>query len=372
MSGLVKPKEYNWKDSNLALFGSDTEKQVKKESAESEPAWKNAGQSVGLQIWRIVKFKVMPWPPQQYGQFFNGDSYIILNTYKPNPDSEELAYDVHFWIGANSSQDEYGTAAYKTVELDTYLDDKPVQHRECEGHESDLFKSYFKSGLTLLEGGADTGFNHVEPEKYTPRLFHFKGTGKNVVVNQIPACKDRLDSSDVFILDLGLTIYQYNGESSSVFEKNKAVNYLGALREQRTGKAVTVEVIDEGSSGLDDSHPFFAALNAEDTCPKQSTEESVSAVPELYRVSDAGGSMDISQVKTGSVSKSDLDTNDVFILDTQKTCFVWVGSGASPNEKKNGFAYAHTHLMSTAAPLRSIAVIKQGQESREFLTAIAA
>jgi len=25
----VKPKTYDWKDSNLALFGSDTEKQVK-------------------------------------------------------------------------------------------------------------------------------------------------------------------------------------------------------------------------------------------------------------------------------------------------------------------------------------------------------
>ena len=40
-------------------------------------------------------------------------------------------------------QDENGTAAYKTVELDTFLDDGPVQHREVMGHESSLFKSYF-------------------------------------------------------------------------------------------------------------------------------------------------------------------------------------------------------------------------------------
>ena len=40
-------------------------------------------------------------------------------------------------------KDEYGTAAYKTVELDTYLDDKAVQHREVQAHESDVFKSYF-------------------------------------------------------------------------------------------------------------------------------------------------------------------------------------------------------------------------------------
>jgi gelsolin len=41
-------------------------------------------------------------------------------------------------------QDEYGTAAYKTVELDTYLNDKAIQHREVQNHESDLFKSYFE------------------------------------------------------------------------------------------------------------------------------------------------------------------------------------------------------------------------------------
>ena len=48
-------------------------------------------------------------------------------------------------------QDEYGTAAYKTVELDTYKDDVPVQHREVQGHESELFKSYFEN-ITYVYG----------------------------------------------------------------------------------------------------------------------------------------------------------------------------------------------------------------------------
>ena len=56
--------------------------QVKKDSALTEAAWNGAGQEVGLQIWRINKFKVEHWDKAQYGDFYNGDSYIVLNTYK--------------------------------------------------------------------------------------------------------------------------------------------------------------------------------------------------------------------------------------------------------------------------------------------------
>ena len=34
-----------------------------------------------------IYIQVKSWPKNQYGQFFNGDSYIILNTYKEE-DSE--------------------------------------------------------------------------------------------------------------------------------------------------------------------------------------------------------------------------------------------------------------------------------------------
>jgi hypothetical protein len=41
-----------------------------------------------------------------------------VQTYTVKPDSDDLAFDLHFWLGQNTSIDEAGTAAYKTVELD--------------------------------------------------------------------------------------------------------------------------------------------------------------------------------------------------------------------------------------------------------------
>ena len=40
--------------------------QVKKESAQTEPAWKGAGQKPGIEIWRIKKFKVIESTQSHY------------------------------------------------------------------------------------------------------------------------------------------------------------------------------------------------------------------------------------------------------------------------------------------------------------------
>ncbi|XP_033644450.1 gelsolin-like protein 2 [Asterias rubens] len=363
--GLVKAKKYDWKDSNLALFGSDTEKSIKKESAQTEAAWKGAGLKPGLQVWRINKFKVEHWPKEDYGSFFNGDSYIILNTYKkPDSKSEELLYDVHFWIGQYSTQDEYGTAAYKTVELDHLLDDKPVQHREVMDYESDLFKTYF-AVITKMEGGADTGFRHVGPKNYTPRLLQFKGAKKNVTLRERPLNKHVLDSSDVFILDLGLKIFQWNGETANKDEKTKAMQHLQKLKGIR-GKA-TSQVLESARVGPD--HQFMKAL-ADDPLDEEDFAVGVdNSKPALFRLKNTD-KLYFTKEAEGTLPKSKLDSSDVFILDNTKELYVWVGKGADTTEKRNAFSYAHKYLQDTPHPFIPITCLNEGHEKPEFFKAL--
>lgn len=36
-----------------------------------------------------------------------------------------------------------------------------------------------------MSGGAESGFRHVKPEEYKPRLLHFCGTRKNIEVKEV-------------------------------------------------------------------------------------------------------------------------------------------------------------------------------------------
>ncbi|XP_048584453.1 gelsolin-like protein 1 [Nematostella vectensis] len=362
MSGLVKAKKYDWKDSNLALFGSDLEKNVKKESAEGEPAWEGAGKEVGVQVWRIVKFKVTHWPKQDYGHFYNGDSYIVLNTYKKDPSSEELSYDVHFWIGRFSSQDEYGTAAYKTVELDHFLDDKPVEHREVEGHESTLFKSYFDALITL-KGGAETGFRRVNPEAYKPRLLHFCKKNKKIEVTEKSLKRANMNNGDVFIVDLGLTLYQWNGSRCSPDEKFSAAHFMDIIQSQRAGKPKTKTLDRQTVEYFNDK---LAAVIPEGK-PKKDKKPESKLEKVLSKLSDASGHLVFSEVSRGSaVKRSQLNTNDVFIMDSGDHCYVWSGKGSSVDERRRAMEFAHNYLMKSDSPFLPITCVVEGNETDDF------
>lgn len=202
----------SWKESNLALIGSDLDHKIKQAAAGGEHAWDAIGAEPGVKVWRIEQFKVVAWPEKDYGSFYTGDSYIVLYAYKIE---DKLYRDLYIWIGSESSQDEYGTAAYKMVEADDFLGGSPVQHREVQGHESSKFKKIFGT-LTYWQGGVESGFHHVEPTEEVPNLFRIKGTTAHMSLTQVSVSKSSLSKGDSFILKASSSkVWLWHGENVS-------------------------------------------------------------------------------------------------------------------------------------------------------------
>ena len=57
----------------------------------------------GIQIWRIENMEMVPVPTKSYGNFYEGDCYVLLSIRKTG---SGFSYNIHYWLGKNSSQDE--------------------------------------------------------------------------------------------------------------------------------------------------------------------------------------------------------------------------------------------------------------------------
>ncbi|TQE11751.1 hypothetical protein C1H46_002593 [Malus baccata] len=293
-----------------------------------------------------------------------GDSYIVLQTTQ-NKGGAYL-YDIHFWIGKDTSQDEAGTAAIKTVELDAVLGGRAVQHREIQGHESDKFLSYFKPCIIPLEGGVASGFKKVEEDEFETRLYICKG--KRVVrMKQVPFARSSLNHDDVFILDTENKIFQFNGANSNIQERAKALEVIQFLKEKYHHGTCDVAIVDDGKLDTEsDSGEFWVLMGGFAPIGKKViTEDDV--VPEatpaiLYSITEG-------EVKTveGELSKSLLENNKCYLLDCGSEVFVWVGRVTQVEDRKSASQAAEEFLATQNRPKSTrITRVIQGYETHSF------
>lgn len=338
-----------------------------------ETAFANAGQQAGVEVWRVEDFKPVAYPKDQYGKFYTGDSYIVLVT-RENKRGEK-SWDLHFWLGSQTSQDEAGAAAILSVQLDDQLGGDPVQHREKQEHESQLFLSYFKSGVRYQPGGVASGFRHVDPHQFETRLFQVKGS-RNIRVKEVDPNVSSMNKGDCFILDVGRHIYVYVGTKAKRIEKIKAIAAANQIRDQDHAGKSRVTIVDEYSP-QSDFDEFFSALGggSSESVPDESAggddakfETSEESAAHLYRISDASGSLRVEPVGSRPLEPSLLDEGDVFLLDTGSgDVFVWVGRRASAQEKRESMKKADSYLAENRRPSWTrVERVLQGAEPAPF------
>ncbi|EFJ08608.1 hypothetical protein SELMODRAFT_235997 [Selaginella moellendorffii] len=327
-----------------------------------DPAFQGIGQKAGLEIWRIENFVPVPLPKSDHGKFYTGDSYIILKTTALK--SGALRYDIHFWLGKATSQDEAGTAAIKSVELDAALGGRAVQYREVQGSESDKFLTYFKPCIIPLEGGCASGFKKPEVEKIEPRLFCCKGR-RVVRVKEVPFSRSSLNHDDVFILDTDVKIYQFNGVNSSIQERAKALEVVQFIKDNDHDGKCAVAIVEDGKMAAEaDAGEFWGLFGGFAPIGKKaSIKENEDEDPGSGKLSLVDGN--VQEVSASSLPRELLETDKCYLLDGGPTVYVWTGRATSLDERKSASKAAEEYIAKKPQTTRITRVI-EGFETLPF------
>ncbi|KAM4687933.1 villin-1-like [Discoglossus pictus] len=336
----------------------------------SSQLFPNFSRKPGLQIWFIEKMQMAPLPEKAYGSFFEGDCYIILYN---KQSASGLNSDIHYWIGKDSSQDEQGAAAVYTSQLDETLGGSPIQHREVQGHESAMFKSYFKSGVIYKKGGVGSGFKHVETNMYNiRRLLHVKGR-KHVTATEVDLSWNSFNSGDVFILDLGKVLIQWNGPESNRTERIRACALAQSIRDDERGGRAQIGIIDNEQDSPDLMQIMTAVLGArtgalKPAVPDEKADEQQKANVRLYHVFEKDGDLVVQEIATKPLTQDLLQHEDCHILDQGgMKIYVWRGKDSSVGEKKAAFSRAVGFIQAKGYPATTnVEVMNDGAESAMF------
>ncbi|XP_042272670.1 scinderin like a [Thunnus maccoyii] len=327
--------------------------------------FETAGKKPGLQVWRVEKMDLKPVPTELHGDFFTGDSYIVLYT-TPAP-----SYNVHSWIGEEASQDERGGAAIFMTQLDDFLGGAPRQFTEFQNQESVTFMGYFKSGIKYKKGGVASGFQHVVTnETNVKRLLHVKGR-RRIRGIEVDLSWSSFNKGDCFIIDLGKDIYHWSGSESNRFERLKTTELAIDIRDnERRGRA-QVHMIDEGS----EPEAVIKVLGPMPNLPPgsaddESTDKKNMSQASLYLISDAAGSMTTTLVaESNPFKQSMLSQSECYILDNggDNKIFVWKGRNANADERKAALSAANKFIKEKKYPQNTqIQIMPTGGETTLF------
>ncbi|KAK5906636.1 hypothetical protein CesoFtcFv8_004564 [Champsocephalus esox] len=288
-----------------------------------------AGKKPGLQVWCIEKMDLAPVPPELHGNFYTGDSYILLHT------TSAPSYNVHSWFGDETSQDERGAAAIFMIQEDDFLHGAPIQFTEFQNQESNSFLSYFKYGITYKKCGVASGFKHtMTNELDTQRLIHVKGR-RVIKASEVAMNWSSFNRGDCFIIQLKECIYHWAGSS----EPEAVIQVLGP----KPDLPASSDIINDKEN---------------------------QSMASLYMISDAAGSMKATLVVDKNPFKQEmLSPGECYILDNGRNhqLLVWKGSDANKDERQASMRAASQFIDENNYPKKTqIIVMPAGGESTLF------
>uniref|UniRef100_A0A8C9TME5 Gelsolin n=1 Tax=Scleropages formosus TaxID=113540 RepID=A0A8C9TME5_SCLFO len=305
------------------------------------------------EIWRIEGTDKVPVEPSTYGQFYGGDSYIILYNYQHGGRQGQIIY---IWQGLDSTQDEVGMSAILAAQLDEEMGGSPVQVRVVQGKEpAHLISLFGGQPMVVHKGGTSRRGGQSASEEI--RLFQSRSTSAGCT--RVDAIASDLNSNDAFVVVTPSASFLWLGQGSSDTEKQGAQQLCDLL-------GVSPSELQEGGEADD----FWDALGGKAqyrTSPRLKDKMDTHP-PRLFACSNKTGRFIIEEVP-GEMTQEDLATDDVMILDTWEQVFVWIGNEASEEEKSEAMASAARYIETDPANRdcrTPIVQVKQGFEPPTF------
>eukprot|EP00850_Spirogloea_muscicola_P010089 SM000058S18519 [mRNA] locus=s58:307696:314950:+ [translate_table: standard] len=267
-------------------------------------------------------------PEAELGTFSDGAAYVILRTSQLK--SGALRHVIHMWTGKSADQDEASTASLKAVELNSALGAKSIEMCERQGHESDLFLSYFKPCLLPVAGHRTTTFH---PEMKETRLLSCQGRPA-MRVREVPLARSSLNHSSVLILETPAKVIQFNGANTSRWERSRALSVVQYIRQHHPKGELGVAVIEDGRSDDAEAEYFWEYFGGFAPIAKKGSSiddtEAKLTSSSLFWISKQG----LSNLATAELKRVMLEGNKCYLLDCGGELYVWYGRVSLLEERK--------------------------------------
>uniref|UniRef100_A0A2K6GD46 Villin like n=1 Tax=Propithecus coquereli TaxID=379532 RepID=A0A2K6GD46_PROCO len=331
------------------------------------------GLPLSLDTLLSQNLKMVPVPEKAYGNFFEEHCYIILHVPQSPKPMQGASSDLHYWVGKEAGAEAQGAAGAFVQLLQEALGSQTVQHREAQGHESDCFLSYFRPGIIYRKGGLASDLKHVETNVFNiQRLLHIKGR-KHVSATEVELSWNSFNKGDVFLLDLGRMMIQWNGPKTSISEKSRGLTLTCSLQERERGGRAQIGVVDDEAEATDLMQIMEAVLgcragSVRAAMPNKSINQLQKANVRLYHVYEKGEDLVVQELATHPLTQDLLQEEDCCILDQGGfKIYVWQGRMSSPQDKKAAFTRAGGFIRAKGYPTyTNVEVVNDGAESAAF------
>ena len=341
------------------------------------------------EVFRVDHFQLVPVGKEDHEKLYSGDCYVVLYAY--HLDGKDN-YIIYYWLGNRSSQDERGTAALKTIELDNKLAGKSVQVRIVQGKEPPHFLAIFGGKLRIYQGGWKSTFDGNGPilrallyfilvkranyslerngrmdeddAKYRGEVELFQVFGHSLMTTyavQVPPSANSLNTNDCFVMSHPKECVLWYGKGSTGDEREIAKMVGDSL-----SKSLLTTVFEGLESGrfwdhLGGKKPYYSCMEV------KGQKEENHRVPRLFHCSNATGIFRVEEIL--AFTQRDLVPEDIMMLDVGVAIFIWVGSESNDKEKAQTLVMAGDYLSSDPSSRDSdipIITVKQGSEPPNF------